>query len=209
MLVHGVFVPPRDALDELIGAVRSVRREVVPEVEQKRGFLRRRAETPVADVDVPPVLLDVPVDAMKLPITGFGNLAATDLHRLVGALEEAASGWTRPTVFFSGGGALEAPGDRAVWARLGGDIEELTEISRGVTKCVERLGLFVDRRVFQPALAVATVTTSTRGEDLEAVVGVLNDLRGRPWTVDSVVLTVDTRADGNPQEYQRIPVGQA
>src|SRR5690242_7564417 len=74
VLVHGVFVPPRDALEELTSAVLSVRREVVVEAEQKRGFLRRRPDAPVPDV--PPVLVDVPVDAMKLPITGFGNLAA-------------------------------------------------------------------------------------------------------------------------------------
>lgn len=208
MLVHGVFLPPRDALDELVRTVRSVRREIVPDDQPKRGFLRRKAEAAVAE-DVPPVLVDVPVDALKLPITGFGSLASGDLRRLVDSLRDAATSWAPATVRFSGGGALEFPGDRAVWARLDGEVEQLTEVARSVTKCVERLGLFVDRRAFRPMLAVATVTTSTVGEDLEAVVGALNALQGLPWTVDAVVLTRDARADGNPQEYERIPLGPA
>lgn len=185
--------------------MRSVRREVVPE-QPKRGLLRRRAGVPV--LDAPPVLVDEPVETLRLPITAFGNLAANDLRRVVDSLGEAATAWTRPTLRFSGGGALESPGDRSVWARLDGDTEALTEIARGVTKCVERLGLFVDRRAYRPMLAVATVTESTLGEDLDAVVRALNDLQGRPWVVDSVVLTVDPGGSGNAQEYERIPVGQ-
>lgn len=208
MLVHGFFVPPREALDELFASMHSVRRELLREEPRKRGFLRRQGEPSVPE-DVPPVLLDVAVEALRLPITAFGNLAANDLRRLVAALEEAAADWPQPTVRFSGGGALEFPGDAAVWARLDGEVEALGGIAREVTRCVERLGLFVDRRVFRPALAVATVTTSTVGEDLEAVVGALDALQGRPWTVDAVVLTTDTRADGNPQEYERIPLGPA
>ena len=207
MLVHGAFVPPRSALEELVEAVGSVRR--VPEAApaEKRGFLRRSRTSEVTASGAPPVLVDLPLDALRLPITAFGNLAATDARRLVAALSEAASGWDRPVMRFSGGGALEFPGDRAVWARLDGDLQALTEIAAGVTRCVERIGLFVDRRVFKPALAVATVTESTTGSDLEAVVGRLEELNGQPWEVDAVVLTVDPNGDGTVQEFERVPIG--
>lgn len=206
MLLHAVFVPPRDALVELLDVVRAGRRDPAAEAPAKRSrFLRRSAE-PVPG-DVPPVLLDVPIEDLRLPITSFGNLTANDSRRLVDALTEAAAEWGRPAVSFAGGGALEAPGDRSVWARLDGDIGALTDIARGVTTTVERLGLFVDRRVFRPMLAVATVTESTTGPDLEHVVGALQNLRGQPWQVDAVVLTA-TAGPGAVQEYERIQVGQ-
>lgn len=163
----------------------------------------------VESQDVPPVLVDVPVEQLRLPITAFGNLTSSDSRRLGDALAEAAADWDRPTVQFAGGGALEFPGDRNVWARLDGDLDALASVARGVTSCVERLGLFVDRRIFRPMLAVASVTESTTGPDLDAVVGALQDFRGQSWEVDSVVLTTDPAGDGSAlQEFERIPVGR-
>ena len=210
MLVHGSFVPPRDALEELTKVVRAGRREPVPEPEPKRGLFGRRTGSTSGSAPTPPpppVLLDVPVPQLRLPITAFGNLTSSDTRRLVSELTGMFADWERPTVWFGGGGALEWPGDRAVWARVEGEVAEVTEIARGVTKCVERLGLFVDRRVFRPMLAVAEVTTSTTGPDLEAVVGALEEFRGQSWEVDAVVLTVDPAGDGNVQEHARIPLG--
>ena len=206
MLVHGAFVPPRVALEELVDVVRSVRREPVAAPAEKRRLLRRRSADEAAEPSGP-VLVDVPVDALRLPITAFGNLTAHDARRLVAALTDAAETWERPTVHFSGGGALESPGDAAVWARLAGDVDALAGIAAAVTRCVESLGLFVDRRIFKPALAVATVTESTTGPDLDAVVGALQELQGQPWEVDSVVLTVDPAGRGAVEEYERIPIG--
>lgn len=206
MLVHGAFVPPRDALEELSKVVRAGRREPAPEPEPKRGLFGRRAEVAPAP-PAPPVFIDVPVAALRLPITAFGNLTSGDARRLADELTATFAGWQRPTVWFGGGGALEWPGDRMVWARLEGEVAELTGVSRGVTTCVERLGLFVDRRVFRPMLAVAEVTASTTGPDLEAVVGALEEFRGQSWEVDAVVLTVDPSGDGNVQEHERIPIG--
>jgi len=205
VLLHGVFVPPRDALEELVGVVRSGRREPAVEPEPKRGLFGRRSADVVAPQQ-PPVLIDVPIDSLRLPITSFGNLTTNDARRLVAALSEAAAGWAWPVVRFAGGGALEFPGDRAVWARLDGDVVGITAIARDVTTTVERLGLFVDRRAFRPMLAVATVTESTVGSDLEQVVDALDGLSGQPWQVDTVVLTV-TAGDGSTQEYERIPIG--
>jgi 2'-5' RNA ligase len=206
VLVNGAFVPPREVLEEVVAVVRAGRREHNVEATPRRGLLRRRAAEVVVPVG-PPILVDLPVESLRLPITSFGNLIANDARRLVGELSDAAAGWDRPTVHFTGGSALESPGDRAVWALLDGDIVSLAEIAQGVTSCVERLGLFVDRRIFRPMIAVATVTESTTGPDLEAVVSALQELHGQPWQVDAVVLTVDPTGTGSAQEYQRIPIG--
>jgi 2'-5' RNA ligase len=210
VLLHGALAPPRVALDELVDIVRASTPDPAPDPgpDPKRGLLRRRP-APVVPHDVPPVLEPVAVEQLRLPITGFGNLTATDSRRMFDALTRAAAGWDRPTVHFGGGGALEFPGDRAVWARVEGDVEALMTIARGVTSAVEKLGLFVDRRVFRPMLAVATVTTSTTGPDLEAVVGALEAFRGQDWVVDAVLITSDPSGDGSAlQEIERIPIGQ-
>lgn len=206
MLLHGAFVPPREALAELVDVVRSGRREPVAEPPPRRGLFQRRAPEVVAPPG-PPVLVDVPVEQLRLPITSFGNLTTHDARRLVDALSEAAADRGRPAVAFCGGGALEFPGDRSVWARLDGDVRALTDLARVVTTTVERLGLFVDRRVFRPMLAVATVTESTTGPDLDHVVGALEHLHGTPWQVDEIVISASA-ADGSLNEFARVPVGQ-
>src|SRR5215218_1757787 len=90
MLVHGAIIPPRTVVEAVAAVVRSV-----PEPAQavaaasprsrlgRLGRHRTHAESPVAD----PVMLEhVPIDDMRLPITGFGNLTTTDAHRLADEL---------------------------------------------------------------------------------------------------------------------------
>lgn len=179
MLVNAAFVPPAAVLAELAPVVQADR------------------------------LVCSPPDVLMLPITGFGNLTSGDAFGLARQLSEAAAEWSPPTVWFAGGGALEFPGDPSVWARLDGDVDGLTAIARGVTRAVERLGLFVDRRLFRPSLAVATVTTATIGPDLDDVVGRLEAFRGQEWVVDSIVLTTSPLDGRSPvAEYQRVQIGQ-
>lgn len=189
MLVNGAVVPPRAALEELAGVVGAHRRAVGP--------------------GLPPVLVDVAVDDLRLPITGFGNLTTTDAHHLADRVAASVADSAVPTVRFAGGAALEFPGDWSVWAKLDGDVEELTAIAREVMRSVELLGYFVDRRLFRPMLSVATVTESTTGADLERVVGALEAFRGTEWTVDAVVLTTDGFDDGRSatREFLRVPIG--
>lgn len=188
--------------------VRADRRDPNEEPDHKRGLLRRKHVAIAADV--PPALVDVPVNLLKLPITEFGNMTRSDAQRLAAGIAEAAAGWAVPTVWFAGGGALEFPGDRSVWARLDGDLDALAAIARGVTGCVEKLGFFVDRRLFRPMLSVATVTESTVGPDLDAVVGALQAFRGQSWRVQEIQLTTDVFSDSGEAElrvFEQIPVG--
>ena len=53
------------------------------------------------------------------------------------------------------------------------------------------------------------MTTATIGPDLDAVVGRLEEFRGRDWVVEDIVLT-NGPFDGRTAvtEFQRVPIGQ-
>ena len=173
-----------------------------------RRFGLKRAERGAPDA-VEPMLDRTPVDGLRLPITRFGNLTRDDVHNITAAIASEAARWTRPTLSFAGGTALEFPGDPCVWAKLDGDLRALTEVARGVPQCVEPLGFFVDRRLFRPMMAIAAVTEGTVAADLEAVVDALDAFRGHTWTLDSVVLTYESFVAGRAEtvELERIPIG--
>ncbi|MCW2754044.1 MAG: hypothetical protein JWQ32_1455 [Marmoricola sp.] len=209
MLVNGALVPPRAALDELADVVRSVRRRVEIVAPAPAPRFGRRPPVQVPTEPLEPPLEDVALAILRLPITGFGNVTSGDAHKIIETIAAAAAEWMPPTVCFTGGAALEFPGDRSVWAKLAGDLDALSEIARGVPQCVERLGFFVDRRVFRPMLSIATVTNATIAADLETVVAALDAFRGQDWIVDSIILTTEAFVGGRSetQELERIPVG--
>lgn len=215
MLVHGAIVPPRAALAAVDAVVRSVPvPAVAPEpaaAPSSKGLLgrlgRHRADVPE---DAGPVMLEhVPVDDMRLPVTGFGNLTTTDVHRITEAVREAAAQWPPLTVRFAGGTALDFPGDWSVWARLEGDVDALMALARSVPESVEPLGFFVDRRMFRPMLSVATVTQDTTGPFLQQVVDALDAFRGEEWPVELTLLK-EVFVDGRAElvEFERIGPGR-
>lgn len=125
---------------------------------------------------------------MTIPLAGFGNVTSGDAVRLAGALRTAAAETPVFSVRLAGGTALEFPGDRCVWARLDGEVDQLRATARTVTQTVEQLGFYVDRRKFRPLLAVASVNEATTAPHLEAVVEALDAFRGETWTVDHIRL---------------------
>jgi len=213
MLLHAVIVPPRTVLEAVAQVVQSVERpRSAAPPQPSSGFLRRRGNRGVPEAG-PPAAADheldlVPLEQLDLPIVGFGNVTAGDASKLADTLTAAAAGWARPTVHIAGGGALEFPGDRAVWARLEGDVDALVSIARGVVQAVQRRGFFVDRRAFRPWLAVATITESTTATYLEEVVAALDAFRGEAWTVGCVSLMKRSFGAAVPEsrESYRIPL---
>jgi 2'-5' RNA ligase len=214
MLVHGAIVPPRALLEAVDAVVRSVGVPVEASVEAAgpKG-LRGRFGRHRADVEPPaevvPMLEHVPVKDMRLPITGFGNLTTHDAHRVTEEIRQAAARWRPATVRFAGGTALDFPGDWSVWAKLDGDVDDLSAMARSVPQAVERLGFFVDRRKFRPMLSVATVTPATTGPFLQEVVDALEAFRGEEWAVE-VSLLKETFVGTHPEmvEFERIvPAG--
>jgi len=193
MRLFAAIVPPSDVLRELSAVVGSVRLEE-PVEQGGRRFLRRNRRGAHAAGRVPVAsaaskeLARPELDRMYLPITSFGNVTLGDSVKLADALREQAATWSRPEVYFAGAKALEFTGDESVWAVLEGDVDQLRAIGRNVPQVVQRLGFFVDRRVFRPWLSVGTITEHTTAPYLERVVEALDGFHGRSWTVEAVSL---------------------
>ena len=213
MLLYAVIVPPRDVLVAIARVVRSVERPSAPEPPTpRRGFRARlggRGGPAVEPVNAIPDELElISAEQMNLPITGFGNVTTGDARRLEEAISAEAATWTPPTMWFTGGTAVENPNDRSVWAGLEGDVAALMSVARGVTQSVEPLGFFVDRRKFRPSMAVATVTEHTTTPYLQSILDALDAFRSEPWTVEHVLLTRRSFDQGvpKPEEVARIPL---
>jgi 2'-5' RNA ligase len=163
MRFSAAVIPPQSALDELADVVHSV------------GGATHELDA------VSPL-------SMRVPITSFGNVAQREAVALRDALRREAAQWPQPRLRFAGGTALEWPGDESVWARLDGDVDQLTAIGRGVPTVVRPLGFFVDRRQFRPWLAVGQITASTTAPYLQRLVDALDELKGQLWTLTELCL---------------------
>jgi 2'-5' RNA ligase len=213
VIIHCAIVPPRVALEAVDAVVRSV---PVPDERAAGGAskgllgrLGRHRADPTDGPEGPTMLEHLPVDEMRLPVTGFGNLTTHDAQRVSEVIREAAAEWVPATVRFAGGTALDFPDDWSVWARLEGEVDGLNDVGRGVPKAVERLGFFVDRRSFRPMLSVATVTRQTTGPFLQDVVDALDAFRGEEWPVEVSMLR-ESVVEGRTEltEVERIVPGR-
>ncbi len=218
MLLHAAIIPPRRVLDPVAELVRSVAvADPAESAPSRKGFFGRRGKGEHATdqssaYPAAAALLELVVpEIMTIPVAAFGNVTAGDATRVAAALKAAAAGSPGAVVHIAGGMALEVPGDRNVWARLEGDLDALRSMARGVTQIVEQHGFFVDRRLFQPLLCVATVTNATTAPCLEATVAALDAFSGEPWTVDHVWLMrmfYDSGKSGSA-EVDRFPLAPA
>jgi 2'-5' RNA ligase len=213
MLVHGAVLPPRAALEAVNEVVRAVPVPYdEPVAAAPKGLFGRlgrgKNESSEPSAEAPAMLEYPPLGRIQLPVTEFGNLTTNDARGLGDEIAGALQGFTTPTVHFAGGTALDFPGDWSVWAKLAGDVDELGAIAREVVHCVERLGLFVDRRIFRPMVPIATVTSATTGPYLEAVVNALEAFEGEDWPI-ALSLTKETFVGATTAwvEFQRVPFG--
>lgn len=195
MNLHVAILPPSSVLEEAAEVVRSAVTALDPATagggsprEGRRRGLLGRTRRPAPDPTRPLELDLISPSRLNLPVANLGNVTNDDANRLSLALHEAAAELERPTLCLGGATALEFPTDRSVWIKLDGDLDALRRIGPGVTNVVQRLGFFVDRRVFHPWLSVGTINDATTAEGLEAIVGALERFRGQPWQVDHVSL---------------------
>jgi 2'-5' RNA ligase len=133
-------------------------------------------------------LTPVPAAEMRIVVTSFGNVALSDSLRLLDALREGAGKMAPATIRCSGSAALEFEGDRSVWSRVEGDVDQLVEIGRAVPKAVQPLGFLVDRRKFRPWIAVGSITERTSLPYLEKLTSALDGHAGTSWTVDTLTV---------------------
>jgi hypothetical protein len=213
VIIHCAIVPPQVALEAVDAVVRSVtapgERAAGAASKGLLGRLGRHRADSTDGVGAPAMLEHVAVDDMRLPVTGFGNLTTHDAQRVNEVIREAAAQWAPVSVRLAGGTALDFPGDWSVWARLEGDLDGVMRIGRGVPQAIERLGFFVDRRMFRPMLSVATVTRQTTGPFLHAVVDALEAFRGEEWPAE-VSLLRESVVEGRNEltEIERIVPGR-
>jgi 2'-5' RNA ligase len=217
--LHLAIVPPAPVLAAVADVVDRADPPVaapVPEpVEtKKRLFGRRREDASTLDQAAPPGLIPPQLEhvdrsRMMLPVASFGSVTTGDAGRLTQALRDAASTLAPPTVHLAGSAALEFPGDVSVWAKLAGDVDDLSEVARGMTRIVERVGFFVDRRQFRPMLQVATITDATTVEVLQRMVDDLDAFQSEQWTVGHVSLMTWVHGERPPKatEVDQIPLG--
>jgi RNA 2',3'-cyclic 3'-phosphodiesterase len=179
---------------------------VPPELARKELAEAVRAAGPDS-----PELAAVPVEDMRIPVTGFGNVSQRDALQLISTLARTAAAWPRPELRFAGSAALEWPGDENVWARLDGDVDGALTIGRGVPPAVKRLGFLVDRRAFRPWMAVGSITDHTTAPYLERLVGDLDEFKGSMWTLETltIVRKVPLDQSGKVEELvlDEIPLG--
>ena len=186
MRLFSAAMPPASVLEELADVVRSVAPDT-PELEA------------------------VPAGSMHIPLTAFGNVTLADARQLQASLAREAAAWPAPELRFTGSAALEWPGDRSVWAKLEGDLDELGTIGRGVPVVVQRLGFFVDRRKFRPWLSVGTITEQTTAPYLEKLVDALERFQGTPFRLEEISVlrrlpVTDDGEDGGFEVVEHLPL---
>lgn len=135
-----------------------------------------------------PELVPAAVSDMRIPVTSFGNVTQSDASLLLETLHSATATWARPRVRFHGSAALEWEGDRSVWAKVDGDVDELLTIGRGVPIAIARLGFLVDRRKFRPWLEVGSITDVTSLPYLEKLTSALDAFEGSAWTLETLTV---------------------
>ena len=216
MRLFAAIVPPRAVLTEVREVVVHTRPAGGGAPQHRRGLRARFGGSGGSGGDATDAAvveeLDLPdVAKMYLPLTQFGNVTLGDSVKLTKALRTEALKWERPMLHLEGGTALEFTGDESVWAKLGGDVERLQTIGRGVPQVVARLGFFVDRRQFRPWLSVGTINDHTTAPFLEGVVQRLDAFRGASWTVESISLMKGIPNEG-PDAYEvmeELPLAEA
>jgi 2'-5' RNA ligase len=171
-------------------------------------FRRREKEQPVQG----PMLDVLPMDALQVTLAKFGNLTLKDVTRLADEMERRAQEWASPRLQLAGGVALEPEGDDSVWLNLGGDVDELKAVARGVVTTAQSLQLFVDRRGFRPHIQLGTITPHTTTAYLEALLAELAALPNDPWWQSTVSLLVPgDMAQGQPpfRVHREVALGGA
>ncbi len=147
-----------------------------------------------------------PPEFIHLVVARFGNLTSGDVEALRRALTTAGPTWPSPTVRIAGSTILESSGSHSIAVTLKGEVDELADLARNVKSSAQRLGLFLDRRDFTPAIAVAPLADATPGPSGQAALAALGDFEGEDWTADHISMMRNVSDSAPPQELARIPL---
>jgi hypothetical protein len=159
-----------------------------------------------------PMLTLLPTSAIHLPMVKFGNLSIADADRLADEMERRAPEWAAPRLRLEGGRVLRPEGRTSVWLNLAGDLEEVRDVIRGVSHVALGLHLFVDRRIFQPEVQLATANHLTTPAYLDSLLAELATFESNAWWQSTFCLMVPTEDGPGPsplKTYREIPLGPA
>jgi 2'-5' RNA ligase len=184
VIIRAAIVPPPEVVAELAAATAELRG--VPGVQA------------------------VPVDQLDIPVTAFGNLVPADVDRVADLLSAAFEGAEGPVVRFAGMSISDDPGRRdgagrvALDTGLAGDVDPVADLAKFVPEAVARMGLFLDRRRFRPAMAFATA--DPQASQLSAVLDRRASWVGSEWSVPGLSLIRIHYVQGGSrhEEYDRI-----
>jgi hypothetical protein len=213
MHLFAALVPPQHVLDEIEAVIARAEEPVVATASKGGRWFGRRREA--EEETAGPQLNRVRAPRMLVPIAKFGHLPVTDAAHLADALREQAKSWAAPRLRFSGGAALEWPGDQSTWVKLTGgpdDVAALNSVAQGVSLVSQGLQLFVDRRAFRPMMEIGSVNRLTTPEYLERLMAELDAFEGTPWWQTTLSLLIPAEGAQSRvahRSFQEIPLGPA
>jgi hypothetical protein len=124
----------------------------------------------------------------RLHLIGFGHVTRGDAAQIVEVIREKVGEFAPPTLHVAGVQPLIFDGDDAVWAMLGGDLDDVSAVAKSMPRWVHPLGFTPDRRIYRPAIRLGRVTRHTGLAYLEDLVGRLGEHRGPAWDADEITV---------------------
>lgn len=143
---------------------------------------------------------------LDVRVADLGNIVAEDARKLAASVEKEFAQTTAPVLRVTG---VEVASRGSVALTLGGDVEVLRQMARAVSLAAERTNLYVDRRMFRPAVVVASLDEQRPGSRVVAALEGIEPPAVADWSVTELVL-VRTRwgAGGAAGEvFERVPIG--
>lgn len=143
---------------------------------------------------------------LDVHVADLGNIVADDARALAGAVGRQFARTASPVLRATG---IEVSARGSVALTLGGDVDALREMARAVGLAAERINLYVDRRMFRPAVVVASVGEQRPGSRVVATLEAIEPPATGDWSISELVL-VRTRwgASGAALEvFERVPIG--
>jgi 2'-5' RNA ligase len=154
---------------------------VLEELQAVQRMLRRELESAVRWTQP---------DQMHLTLHFLGEVETGDIDALGLALERAATGFGALELSLQGLGVFPAQGrPRVIWVGLGGDVEALGRLHRGVVEAAGQFGDHQESRDFHPHLTLGRPRPdSGMTHDLPGILRSLPGPRPMSWRVRELTL---------------------
>lgn len=194
----GILVPSEVRADAL-AVVTSLLHALQPAAPEP-GRLARFRQTS-ADPAPPASVRQLDESAVFVLLAKFGNLTGADATGLAGALSGESRTWPSPVLHVEGVG-VDPAAPYKVEAALGGEVDGVAGIFRGVHQSAAKVGFFLDRRGFEPQFQLGTLDLSP-GTSSAWLTDAVAHHRGPDWQPDHVSL-LKANAPGAEAAYEEL-----